>query len=728
MAISKTIQKSQVFGSLETILPYITAFVSGILMLTVGTFLVEQIAFFNTKWDGFMNDTEFYMSLAAFYLSFACFYFISKRFMHTKAKPSLIVLLSVAFIGNMVAIFCCKESEIILRGNDQGTYEFIYLFSTKIRDIFVYSVTCVMMYCLLAIFPQITRSTRTLSFLFFIFVIITVVAIILSIAWETPYYLAYFDGTTSKIGGSNIKSFTNNENSFATMLLLAMFAIGYLQCQRQHFWNYILLHIFYLWMCFLSSHTGLLLSTLFLVVFLLYRFFHCLSKHLISHIIGLIIYAAFISLIISIFHAGFLPQSNPLFKFLDRLDDVLKAINNGRGTLHGRLPIWNAIFSNVRTPVEFIFGKGESHSWRLINAMMYGNQDAVWSAHNGYIHLFYSGGFLRLGLYVILIVYLLCLAFDSIGKNKENIGFFCLLCLGIISIHGLVETTAFFIADTKNTLFLLLFALPLLIDNERRTNPAIMKQQERMMTFPYIKFKFHKSAKFLGTMATTVSTLLFVFPHVYLTLLRSNGNQFALAFDSPVFFFIVLLTPLIYGFAFYNASWLTKKAKGFSIAFLILSFASIILTFILRGLCFLPIEATMAIAIAVLTVVLIVSFVQYVTHSYRISHKFKRVLLDFLLFLTAFLGFGNVYRVIGFDIQYFTLAYVLTGFFLLMFMLLLVTSRRNFMVRLRYAFAYFELKAHRLFGWAYAKQVAYDEAYKTGMKPIFPKFIRRKHL
>ena len=697
--------------------PYCLTLVLGIFVVILGVFLTEHIAFFNTNWDQFMNNWEFYVSLVAFLLCWGSFYFLSKRFMHAKVKIFPLCLASVVFISNIVAIFCCKDTETFLMMENRGTVEVTYELSQRIQDIFIFGVSCLLAYTLIAIFPQVIRNPRSLAIIYYAIVVTALVAIVFSLFKETDYYMAYFDMQPGKAPPSDIKSFTNNENTFATILLFGMIGVGYLQTMHQHVWNYVLLHIFFVWMCFLQSLTGVLLAIFFLVIFLLYRFLHCLNEHVPSHVLGILVYASIIAGSIAFFHSGFLPVSNPLYKFIDHVESVIRSFAEERITFHGRVQIWSAIFANYNGPTTIIFGKGEWHTLYIISAICQHNGPIYW-AHNGYIQLLFSGGIIRFAAFFAFIVCIVYLIFDSIIRRYSSLGAICLIALTVYLTHGIVESTAFFIADTKSPFGLIYICLPLLIEHEQAKFPEITKRQREMAYLPRFSFSFSPNPSYQAAIGSVISSLVIIFPVVVFSVQRANTPYLGALLATPAHYVAILAWPIVFAAYLYFGAQLEKNKQtpyyvffGIGLA-LIVVLATLTLTSVISSTAFLIFEL-MIMSCYVLAVVATIAM-----NSVKVSLSFIRVLLDFLILNGSWIALTETHRLFDFDAQYVAVAF--GGCYLCCFLLafLIVTSRQNFMAKLRLNYLMEEVSVHRYLYFYYAKQEAKAEAYRMGMKAV----------
>ena len=717
MSSQKFLPKTMALARIKAIYPYFITFATGIAMLVIGVFFIEQIAFFNTEWNLKMNDSEFYLSFAAFMLSFSCFYFLCRRYFRTKVHPIALIIATVCFLSNLIAIIMSPSQMTLTRmGDNAGTIEVIYSFVDRGKDIILFGVSCIMMYSLFAIFPQITRNTHSLAILFYAMIAVGLVSIIYSLFTETSYYFAYFDGTPNKVPSTGIKSFTNNENTFATILLLAMLATGYLQTQRQHFWNYVLLHIFFIWSCLLYSLTGVILSALYLVFFIIYRFVHCLNEHLLSHFAGLAIYILIVTLVITFFNMGFIPVNNPLYKFLDRIKAMIAALTTEGTTLHGRTPIWGAIYQNM-SGLDYVIGHGEFRSLVLIDAIVTGNMNA-YSAHNGYIHIFFSGGVIRSLAYLVFIIYMFYLCIDTMLAKHTTIGFPSFLGLLIFCLHGIPETTAFFIGDTKGVMGFLMICLPVLIDKFQRKNALVDKAQDAMLDLPHYHIFFAPNPTYQATIASMVSTAAVIFPAVVVSLLRQNQNPFAMQFNNFGVYVIAVLTPMVFAIYVYNVAHLEKLNRYGYYVFMGVGLVVMTSLAVLTGVSVIDAMALTILDGVILFVYLIVALALLSMRKPHWNLQLIRVLAEFFVFNAGVLIFTCVRRFIQFDIQYFTVAYAFAVVFLFYLLMLFGTSHDNFMSRLRIQVCQAELKIHRLALMSYSTQQAYDEAYRTGMKVI----------
>ena len=470
--------------------PYFFMYVFLLVLITVTSFLLEGIAFFNTPFSLLMTDLEFYVVFGVcglclipfLYISFACF----------KAKPSFFwaSLLLALFVCNAIAIY-------LFPGEVSGTttpisspsFDWSYTFEEhfRIRYVLAFLIACFDMYILFGIAPQLLRSSRATIILHYGFIAVTIIALVWSFVTESDIYAYYFSPEMEADPSKYISSFFLNRNTYAAVLFVAMASLGVINADSHHFWNYILMGVFYIELFFTISKTGILVGTGYLVVYVFYRFIVNFKYHKVRAFTGLILFWV---AVISIFIVGelqLIPRNNVFMKlYLNFKEAFVNRVEHG--FLDYRVEIWTNCYTFQSTNILYlIFGVGEINALTLIRSM-WNASGYFYFTHNGFVHQLFAGGYIRLIVYILLLLWILYVSIVN-ATNRRRTTIPCLLGILALLAQSITETTAFLGADTKVFLYGLMFVVPLFTDYHQDRHPEIKDEQ----SFAYSEIGTHYS-------------------------------------------------------------------------------------------------------------------------------------------------------------------------------------------------------------------------------------------
>ncbi|MCR5491985.1 MAG: hypothetical protein K6F32_07655 [Bacilli bacterium] len=441
-----------------------------IISVVIGAFLNESIAFFNEPNNLWMNDPEFFLTLAAAVFSSLTFIFLSHRYGGAKVKPFLLILFLMLFVGDVIAILAFPETKVgvITRftGEQQG-YVFSITNTERIRELCMFGMSCVYFYMVFALLPQILRGKHALNFVFYATVFVTAFVIVWSIVNEQEIYKKYLDIHAEITTNDFVSSCFNNRNTYGTILLLGICCLGYLQCESRHFWNYILMGIFFLANLITLSKTSIIASIIFVSAFLVYRFFQTFKYHKVKDILGVLLIAAMLVFLTIARGSDNEGLRNNIFTKL--YGNFLEALSRRvEGTfLEDRTEIWIGAYDMLDTQIAKIFGLGEVNIYFLLGNAWAKFSDPVplYWAHNGIAHSLAAGGFFRIAIYGITIIVFLTKDIKTIMKGSST-GMVSLLFFLTFMIHGMTETTGFLMPDTKGLTLLVMVYVPVFAEYE----------------------------------------------------------------------------------------------------------------------------------------------------------------------------------------------------------------------------------------------------------------------
>lgn len=167
------------------------------------------------------------------------------------------------------ALFLCSALVPIIYGIIfEGTSSLPYILRHVSYALLMVGGVVFMLSCL----PKVTNGNYVYSLVAYGVIIVTIIACIYSYITETEMYTRIFVGDFPEVLYGMPESFLGNRNTFAWLLLLGQISLCYLETRKGHLIHWILILYFWVNQVFLISKTGLILSTVLTVFFLIYRF------------------------------------------------------------------------------------------------------------------------------------------------------------------------------------------------------------------------------------------------------------------------------------------------------------------------------------------------------------------------------------------------------------------------------------------------------------------------
>ena len=586
MSQGRTLKPSIINGKMT-----VTLLILLMLSLTFCCFLNESIAFFNNPNNKWMSDVEFFLAFAASFTSSLLYILVCHRYGRAKVKPHYLILFAVLWIGDFIAIYMFPDIKtgVINRytGYQQG-YAYAVSDMERLRYVLMFFMSCVNFYCLFALAPQVMRGKHSLNVLFSAVVFVTLFVIIYSFATEYTVYLKYFDINAEVTTADYVASCFNNRNTYGTILLMGLCCLGYMQCESRHWWYYILMLFIFFCVMVTLSKTSILCSAIFVIPFLVYRFIQTVRFHPVKDIIALVLGFAAIGFLIYARRSDIdILRNNIITKLYDNFLSALSRRVEGT-FMEDRTEIWYAAGEMLDTPMAKIFGVGDVNIYFLL-AYAFGKFDGpvpLYFAHNGFVHAYAAGGYLRLGIYIIILVLFLYKAIKAALRHSTTAIASILIFLTIL-VHGMAETTGFLMPDTKGMVLLIFVYMPVLVEG-KRTKSLDTDEPFR----GGIKFRYS-----LSPVRKTALWMSFYIPFLIYALALSEPltRVFATTFTSEYWYLIGSIFALTYPLAIFlsysSRSWFLGVFVRFFLLALFFASFLILYYFNLPGLMLAPILA-----------------------------------------------------------------------------------------------------------------------------------------
>lgn len=462
--------------------PYLLLLLLGLMSISVGAYFEETIAFFNTPNYVLMDDVEFFLTMAACLASMALFLIVAIKKGNLKPNYLFIGLFGLLIISNAVGLLAFPSNvDGLTHHLDGSSTPFSYSIDAmdRVRFLILFVVGMGYLYILFCVLPCLLRDGRSLMFLFYAAAFVSFFAIAWSIGMEWRIYAKYFSIKTEVTASVYVSSFFYNRNLFGMMLVIGICSLIFIHNYHPHWWNFLLISILFAELFFVISKTSILIALFAVFAFLVYRFALTIKLHWRRNLIASSI---FIAAPLAVFLLGFYKTLGENFVFSKMVDNLLLAFEGtDASSVKSRFDIWYAsVMMLSDSPIRWIFGVGESNFGYLLGKMFDIDKPSaggIFYAHNGFVHILCSGGIIRLAAYLFVLCYFLYVAFRAWKRHSKS-AFPCLVFFIGFLIHGMAESTAFLMTDTKAFMIVLMAYVPVLSDYNRYVRKSPLGKQE----------------------------------------------------------------------------------------------------------------------------------------------------------------------------------------------------------------------------------------------------------
>lgn len=449
---------------------YVLLFWSLFLLFIVGAFFQERIALFSDHPTTAMNTVEFYLSFACILVCVVAYLILVHRNFRIGIAWGWLILFLILFAGNAVGLFTFDtfvSGSGVYRG-EEFMNEHTFTIAERMEYLCCFFVACIFFYIFFAIMPKTFHNIRRFHFVWYMAVIIVLAMIVYSLIAEWPLYQQSFT-PGQKWVIVECRSFTNNPNTFAYAIMMGIGSLMLLHNRRSHWYWIAVMLLLGLYQVLLGSGSGAIGSWVMIVVYLVYRFRMTLWSYTGRNVLfGLLFVGSFLAVLICVF-----AQVGGEGSFFYRLGAVLKRDHFSETSGALRLVTWQRIFDSLNTPLKLIFGVGDTQAYYYLGVIdIPAHISLIAYAHNGFFHQLLSGGLLRLGIYLFLIVRFVYLCFQGF-KDKHHICMAALIIMVGLLVRSFLETTSFLSMESSAACMQLLVILPVEVVAFLKKHPEV---------------------------------------------------------------------------------------------------------------------------------------------------------------------------------------------------------------------------------------------------------------
>lgn len=345
--------------------------------------------------------------------------FIAKKYFYVKVNYFFLIILSIMFIGNSIALITFPN-EIKATTTLTGQ-PFVYSLENikKYEYLFMFLNSCLFLYVTYVCVPVCRISKSFSKNIAIIFLIVTYFAIIFSYFSDYEQYHYFFRPSDFSTKPGQIKSFIGEKNMFGMLLFLAMIVHFKFLYETRNYFNLFMIVFLYAHIIVCECRSAALAGiVLFLGYFIIVAIEQLHNKKAISIAIFSLLGLGVILLALIVFVPAF--SKIVIFK---KIANVLKGsfVTKADSTFYSRLRIWDKFFTLVNSnPIFFIFGLG---TMNFNYAFLYAkdnNPAMYWHLHNGFLEPFGQGGIIRFIINLIFVGYILYLVIALFIKTKDK--------------------------------------------------------------------------------------------------------------------------------------------------------------------------------------------------------------------------------------------------------------------------------------------------------------------
>jgi hypothetical protein len=508
--------------------PYLLMYIVTLVFLVVTAFFEEGVAYFDPVYTTLMSSTEFYLTFSLCLVLFLTVIYIAKHYFGIKINWVFFSLVALLFMVDLVSILSFPEWTVLT-----GVYHVTV--SLRLRYITFWLAACMAFYVFFAIMPKSVRNVNDWNFYFLGGIFITVVACVYSYIHEWNSYVSFFGESVNFLNYEGPVSFTNNKNTFATLLLIGTFCSFYLFAKTRKIIFPFLGLIFSVNTIFTFGKTAILCTAVFLIAFVFLDYLVSVKRHPIIRTFLLVLFISCLLFPLLVKPLGLVSKN----VFFSRMDSYLKEIIDVQMPhsllfITSRVDIWTDLLDVLFSKPQFVlFGFGDwNFSW-FLGFVRSGNYAYIESSHSGFLDVFSRLGLLGCIFYCGLLVYFIVLIFKSPKKDWffSGVSFSIFICT---LLHGFFEDTNYLNMQAKPMMLLFIAYMPIL------TNSFLLRRHRSVEPWEqqYSSGSGLRSDKQLSPLLA-MEMVLFVFVPVFSTVIGcseffSFWNGAAVA-DRPLF-------------------------------------------------------------------------------------------------------------------------------------------------------------------------------------------------
>ena len=309
--------------------------------------------------------------------------------------------------------------------------------------------TCLCIYIGIFVFPKRFKSLAFLKYLGYALFIFLFILIIYGYIADFEKYVQFFkhilniDGERARdpdIYHKTVISFIIHRNAYGMMMMVGIIFTCINHSLEHKWWYYLLAGFFYVNMIFSLCKSGLIISLLTFLIYVIYRLVVTFKENRKRNLTIIVIGGGLILLVIGLAGLSIITKG----KVLGFVYNAYESLFRGGESYDFRLFIWDNTYQLLRNG-WWLIGRGFGTMNLMLEQMnIASHNEYVFPTHSAYLGLLAEGGILYLLAYIVLLGYVSYCAYKCFKKNP---GLTLTMCLGIISfvLYSFIETIHYFV-------------------------------------------------------------------------------------------------------------------------------------------------------------------------------------------------------------------------------------------------------------------------------------------
>lgn len=495
------------------------------------------------------SNREFLVYFIILFILICGYFFLERKYNKISFNYIVVISLFALFAISVMMIILQPELTSYTGTSKDGVVTTVLIKITtyqRLRYIVISFLTFLVAYLFFVVLPKKWIFFRQLNWVYVVFIIVTLLTVLYSYIMEAPQYISIFTGFDRPRG---IKAWFSHPNVYGLMLMLGVFASLYLSSQKPRLILHVLTFFFLFNISLTFSLTSLVICSLVVLIYYVFRFFLTLKSHPKLNISIFLILSGILILGIGVFVFLYCHNVSIVEKIVQLIYDGF--IKSGYSTLESRIVLWkNTLSILLESPFYLIFGRGIGVFQTLLDGVNASQLNEIVTTHNGFVEVMGNGGIISLCIYLISIFIPIVMTIKMMRKGYKSVGFTCLLLVGGALVASCLETFNFFKPTTLSLALTIMFLLPFMSMNCARKEKEVLIDDIKTNDYS-LKSSFGVNEYF--SLARAISFLLvalmmvgvFFVPHIF----KSANSIILVILSALVMFFAlpnIIMSFLIY--------------------------------------------------------------------------------------------------------------------------------------------------------------------------------------
>ncbi len=405
--------------------------------------------------------------------------FVEYKYNKLSFKNIFLLLGIILVINNILMVSILPAKVLLTSYNGNNVYLDITL-ANRFYSILYSMCIGITPFLIISVISKNVLHKKYLKIVFYFLLFFPIVLTIISFFTDFNSYINIIKSGFTDFS-KPVVSIVRGKFAFSIFLYIGIISCTYLHSIYKN-WKWLILAFFFLFITlFTYSKLPLLLSTLYLFIYLLVRIIFFIKKDKDSLIIGLLVLGLIVVIGSLVITFTINSQSGILFKIKNIL---LKALDTAKTTFRWRTIIWDSSL-RILKPYQWVFGFGfylsgkALHESYVYNPLREESPDLIWHSHNAFIQNIMDGGIIFLLIELFFYAYLFYISI-KIYKENKFISIMNFVVLTFMLINAFVDPVSIF-EDCINIFFTIVSVIPVMTIYYSTIDKKEMKRREEII-------------------------------------------------------------------------------------------------------------------------------------------------------------------------------------------------------------------------------------------------------